>query len=77
MWPLPHSMTGDFRGEPSTASARPARFRFGVEPRERDEVLVEELADGAGGVAAPGAENAQTQPTHLGEHLSAAHEGND
>ena len=55
----------------------PARFRFRVEPRERDKVLVEELAYRAGGAAASGAEHAQTQPAHLGQQLPAAREGDD
>src|SRR5262249_51376657 len=55
----------------------PARVRFRVEPRERDEVLVEELADRTGGAAASGADHAQAQPAHLGQKLAAAREGED
>src|SRR5262249_4517390 len=55
----------------------PAHFRFRVEPRERDKVLVEELANRAGGAAASGSEHAQTKPAHLGQQFSAAREGED
>src|SRR5260370_23721391 len=54
-----------------------ARFRFRVEPMERDKVLVKELADRTGGTAAPGAEHTQAQPGHLGQQLPAAREGED
>jgi len=55
----------------------PTRFRFRVEPCERDEVLVKELADRAGGAAASGADHAQAQLAHLGQQLPAAREGED
>src|SRR5262249_55246562 len=55
----------------------PARFRLRVEPREGDEVLVEELADRARGAAAPRAEDAQAEAAYLGEELPSAHEGDD